>query len=74
MKPYIVCYDLHKQGQNYTDLIAKLKGYGTHWHVQGSVWVIVTGQSAVQIRDNLKTVLDANDKLIVARLQGEQHG
>jgi len=68
---FVVAYDLMKQGQNYTCLTQKLQTYPTHWHAQGSVWFIETSQSAAQIRDYLKPCLDANDKLIVARLQGE---
>jgi len=68
MSAYIVTYDLHKQGQNYDCIIGKLKAYPTHWHMQQSVWVVVTNQTAVQIRDNLKTCLDSNDKLFVGKL------
>ncbi|MBB4096969.1 hypothetical protein [Sphingomonas kyeonggiensis] len=71
MAAFIVTYDLMKQGQNYTCITNKLKSYGTHWHLQGSVWIIETTQSAVQIRDSLKPCLDQNDKLLVARLEGE---
>lgn len=71
MSAYIVSYDLHQQGQNYTCLIEKLKGYGTHWHMQQSVWIVVTNQTAVQIRDNLSPCLDSNDKLFVGKLSGE---
>lgn len=71
MPSYVVAYDLHKQGQNYDCIIKKLEGYPTHWHMQQSVWVIVTSQSAVQIRDNLQPCLDANDKLFVGQLSGQ---
>lgn len=71
MATYVVTYDLHQTGQNYTCLIGKLKSYSTHWHAQGSVWLIQTTDSAVQVRDKLAACLDSNDKLIVARLQGE---
>lgn len=71
MSTYIVSYDLHKQGQNYDCIIQKLKAYGTHWHVQGSVWIICTDQTAAQVRDNLSPCLDTNDKLLVAKLSGE---
>lgn len=60
-----------KQGQNYDCLYKKLDAYPTRWHAQGSVWVIVTSETAVQIRDKLASCLDANDKLFVARLSGE---
>lgn len=71
MAAYIVTYDLMKQGQNYDCLCKKLEEYPTHWHAQGSVWLIQTSLSAVQVRDDLASCLDSNDKLIVARLQGE---
>lgn len=71
MAAYIVAYDLHAEGQNYTCLRNKLEAYGTHWHMQGSVWIVVTNQTAVQIRDNLNPCLDSNDKLFVGRLSGE---
>jgi CRISPR/Cas system-associated endoribonuclease Cas2 len=71
MSSYIVTYDLMQQGQNYTSIRAKLKAYGTWCHLQGSVWIIATAQTAMQIRDNLRACLDANDKLFVAKLTGE---
>ncbi len=71
MAAYIIAYDLHQAGQNYSCLTKKLEAYGTHWHMQGSVWIIGTNQSATQIRDNLSPCLDANDKLFVSRLSGE---
>jgi CRISPR/Cas system-associated endoribonuclease Cas2 len=71
MAKYVVAYDLMKQGQNYECIIAKIKQYGTWAHVQESVWFIVTNDTATQVRDNLQSCLDANDKLIVAGLTGE---
>lgn len=71
MTTYIVSYDLLNQGQNYQCITQKLKGYETHWHIQGSVWIVETSDSAVQIRDYLMPCLDQNDKLLVARLEGE---
>lgn len=71
MPTYIVSYDLHQQGQNYERLIEKLKTYGTRWHMQQSVWIIETAQSAANVRDFLRPCLDANDKLFVGRLSGE---
>ena len=71
MAAFIVTYDLHRAGQNYQCLTDKLESYPTHWHVQQSVWIIATNQSAADIRDSLNGCLDNNDKLIVARLSGE---
>jgi len=71
MASYIVAYDLHQQGQNYDCIHKKLQAYGTYWHMQDSVWVLVTDQSTTQIRDNLLSCLDSNDKLFVGRLSGD---
>lgn len=71
MATFIVTYDLHKQGQNYQCIIQKLSAYQYHWHMQGSVWIIETTQSAVEIRNHLNSCLDQNDKLFVGRLEGE---
>ncbi len=71
MATFIVTYDLLKAGQNYDAIITKIKSYGTWCHIQESVWAIQTNQSAAVIRDNLRTTIDGNDKLYVARLEGE---
>lgn len=70
-KPLIVSYDLRQQGQNYKCIIEKLESYPVHWHMQGSVWILVTDDKASQVRDSLKSCLDSNDKLFVGRLSGE---
>lgn len=36
-----------------------------------SVWIIITSQGAIQIRDFLSPCLDSNDKLFVGKLSGE---
>lgn len=71
MKSYIIVYDLHKEGQNYDCLHEKLKKYTVNWHIQRSVWIVATDQKSKQIRDNLKSCLDSNDKLFVGKLNGE---
>lgn len=70
MSSYIVAYDLYQSGQNYDCIIKKLEAYPTHWHMQQSVWVIETMQSASDVRDNLLSCLDANDKIFVGSLSG----
>lgn len=67
MSAYIVTYDLMKQGQNYDCIIEKLKAY-KGWHMQQSVWIVVSEQTHTEIRDSLVSCLDANDKLFVGRL------
>lgn len=68
MSVFIVSYDLNQVGQNYTGLIARIKTYPAHWHMQKSAWVLVTSHTAAQIRDHLVAALDSNDTLIVASI------
>jgi len=65
---YFVAYDLRKPDRNYDDLIKELKSFGTWWHQTGSVWIIVTSKTTVEVRDYLKQFLDSNDKLFVAQI------
>ena len=71
MPAYIVAYDFHKTSQDDNIIVNTLKSYGTYWCARDSVWIVSTDQSASELRDNLKTRLDAYDRLIVARLDGE---
>lgn len=67
---YQITYDLRKQ-RDYQSLHARIKAYGTWCRPLESTWVISTPQSAVQVRDNLKAVMDRDDGLLVTRLQGD---
>lgn len=71
MTTYIVTYDLHSHGQNYDCLFKKLKSYPRWCHMQGSVWVVTSNNTAAQVRDHLSPCLDKNDKLFVGKLSGE---
>ena len=65
MKTLLVEYDLTKPGQDYVDLIAAIKDYGTWCHHLKSAWLVRTAKSTVAVRDELHELMDANDKLIV---------
>lgn len=71
MPAFVVAYDLKKVGQNYTCIADKLDAYPTHWHMQGSVWIIASDKTAAQIRDDLRACLDTNDECFVGSLGGE---
>lgn len=68
MKNYLISYDLHKQGQNYTDLIKTIEEYCNATHLLGSVWFIKSNQDSQFIRDHLLRFMDANDELIVTEM------
>lgn len=70
MAIYFVTYDLNNPGQNYPKLIAAIKAYGPHCHCLESGWLIKTTQTAVQIRDHLRTKIDSNDDILVIKFNG----
>ena len=67
MSTCIISYDLNRPGQNYNPLYEAIKRYDNWWHHLDSTWIIVTPQTAVQVRDNLTQHIDSNDKLLVVK-------
>jgi hypothetical protein len=70
MNTLLVGYDLNRPGQNYEALTAKLKSYSTWWHHLDSTWLIRTDLDAVQLRDELKPLVDPSDELLVIDISG----
>ena len=70
MKVYQINYDLRKQ-RNYDELYKKIKAYGPWCRPLKSCWIIVSDNTAVQIRDDLKQVMDNDDGLLVTKLNPE---
>ena len=71
MAVYFIGYDLNRPGQDYTNLENAIKEFATWWHHLDSTWLVSTNWLAEQIRDDLRQHIDANDKLLVAKLSGE---
>lgn len=71
MRTYVVSYDLHSPGQNYEELRTKLANYPEHARIQQSVWVILTLETAEQIKNKLSRSLDANDGLFISALSDD---
>ena len=71
MACYAVTYDLFKSGQNYDELIKAIKGYSNWCHLQQSVWLVVSSNTAQEVRDHLRRYIDSNDKLFVGKMAGE---
>jgi hypothetical protein len=66
MKILIITYDLINPGQNYEELLKKIKAYPGWARLGGSSYLISTDSNVEQVRNNLSTVLDSNDKLFVS--------
>lgn len=71
---YCVSYDLKTHGRDYNSLIEAIKSSGMWWHQTGSVWIIVSQQSASSLRDELMRHIDKNDKIFVTALKKEWAG
>jgi hypothetical protein len=63
---YIVTWDISAEPVR-TALVERLKGYGAHCPITRHCWAIRTDRSAPSIRDDLKAVLAAGDRLFVIR-------
>lgn len=66
-RPFLISYDLDKPGQNYERLINRLKQFGA-FSVLRSQWALKTTWTPVQLRDDLKTYMDTNDRLLVTEV------
>jgi hypothetical protein len=69
---YLIGCDLNGVGRDYIALVEAIEKVGSE-SVQclDSTWIVVTGKSAVEIRDELKSYMDRNDELFVAQLAGD---
>ena len=45
--------------------------YDSWWHHLDSTWLIKTNRSAVQVRDELKPLIDSNDELLVIEVTSD---
>ncbi len=67
MTCYIISYDLRAPNRDYDSLYTAIKQYSRWARINESVWAVVTDSSAMQIRDNLKSQMDGNDRLFVIK-------
>ncbi len=69
MSLFVITYDLKQQGQNYECMTEKLRKLGA-FHSQQLVWLLKSTSTAAALRDHLKECCDANDELLVAKIDG----
>lgn len=73
MKTFLISYDLGvpETHTDYIELSNRIKALYSSWsRPVKSVWIIKSDKNAGQIRDEIKLVLDSNDKLIVVEMLG----
>ena len=67
----LVTYDLKKPGKDYQPLYDYIKGTYTWCKGLESVWLLDTAVEPGKIRDDLRGLVDSNDKIFVATLKGK---
>lgn len=65
---YIISYDLSNPGRNYEALLKAIKQNRAWARIGQSAYLVVTAETASELRDSLTKVLDANDKIYVSLL------
>lgn len=68
MTMFLVSYDLIGPNRDYDAIFEHLKGYGTWARPLESVWIIKTDKTAKDVKLALREVTDANDKIVVLKL------
>ena len=71
---YLICYRLHRIGQNYEGLYSAIRGLSNTWHNTTSAWIVSSFLSAGGIYNRLKAHIDGNDELTVFKLAGPYFG
>lgn len=69
MATVLIGYDLNKPEQDYAGLIEEIKKLGLWWHCLDSTWLVNTELTTEQVRNRLKTKIDANDELLVIKVK-----
>jgi hypothetical protein len=67
MAVILVTYDLKAPGRDYASVYSYLRKY-TYCKNMDSVWLLDTSATCKQIRDDLKALVDAGDKVFVSKL------
>ena len=68
MPLYLISYDLDKPEQNYAGLLARLRELGAQRFLY-SEWFLVQNASSTDIRDDLRTYIDNNDRILVVEVK-----
>ncbi|QTB26363.1 CRISPR-associated protein Cas2 [Lysinibacillus sphaericus] len=70
MDKYIISYDLIGPNRDYNAVIKRIGTYPASVSVLESVWIVMTDKTAPEIRNDISSVMDSNDRIFVARLTG----
>jgi len=65
---YALTYDLNATGQDYDSLYKKINSLGETLRPLQNLWLLNSQYSADTIRDEIRSVIDDNDFVFIARL------
>ena len=69
MKTFLISYDLtNKTMFDYSRLITYIKSFSNWAKPLESLWLVKTNLTSAQLRDELRKVVDANDKILVIEI------
>lgn len=73
MNALLISYDLGvpETSEDYKRLIAYLEGYDSWAKPLYSVWIIKTAKTSGTVRDEIKAIVDSNDKVLVVNVSGD---
>ena len=63
----VVSYDLKKPGKNYQSVWDYLNKF-THCKALESFWILDTTKTVTTVRDEMKALVDTNDRVFVCRM------
>lgn len=73
METYLISYDLGvpETSEDYKKLIDCIKSFGDWAKPLYSVWFVKSNKTTSEIRDKIKEETDANDRLMVIQVTGD---
>lgn len=72
MNTILISYDLIDPGQDYQELYDYLKDYDGWCHPLESLWMIKTDKDHLQVRNEVKNLIDRNNKILVIDATGNE--
>jgi len=64
----VYCISCTIKSKNYESLFQAIKSYGVYWRESETVWFIESTHTTKEVLDNLRTFIEANDKLLVIQV------
>jgi hypothetical protein len=68
MSTYLISYDLSAPGRNYQPVYDYMQNFSDRMKPLQTVYLVHTSESAGTIRDELKGLVDSNDKVLVVEV------